>query len=100
MYSVKSPYLYFTLEEKDQYCYLLFHYYVILPYKVKYKVMGQVEERMTDSLSRLSQVSRPPLNEFQRGHTFPAADKVWAPQPAPTLIWVWGGGGGLRVGAY
>ena len=31
----KSPYLYFTLEEKDQYCYLLFYYYVILPYKVK-----------------------------------------------------------------
>ena len=33
MYSVKSPYFDFTLEEKDQYCYL--YIIVILPYKVK-----------------------------------------------------------------
>ena len=37
MYSVKiTMYLYFTLEEKDQYHYyvVLFIYYVILPYKL------------------------------------------------------------------
>ena len=72
-----------------------------------------LKERMINSLSRLLQASRPPLNEFRDvvGYTFPAADKVWAPQPASTLIWVWGGGGwfaggrlltcsAFRMGAY
>ena len=72
-----------------------------------------LKDRMINSLSRLSQASRPRLNEFREvvGHKFPTADKVWAPQPASTPIWVWGGGGefaggrlltcsAFRMGAY